>query len=64
MNDDRLTYYTVYDDRTDKVLAFGTAREAAAMLGVTLHTFYCIVIKAGRGQMKKYAVVAESVASE
>ncbi len=58
-------YYTVYDARTDEVLAFGNATQCAATLGcANARIFHSIVSKAWHGKIKKYAVVAEDLDKE
>lgn len=58
-------YYTVYDARTDDVLAFGNAAQCAIMLGcANARIFHSIVSKAWHGKIKKYAVVAEDLDKE
>lgn len=58
-------YYTVYDARTDEVLAFGNAAQCAAMLGcANARIFHSIVSKVWHGRVKKYAVVAEDLDKE
>lgn len=47
-------YYTVYDARTDEVLAFGNATQCAATLGcANARIFHSIVSKAWHGKIKK-----------
>lgn len=58
-------YYTVYDARTDNVLAFGNAVQCAAMLGcANSQTFHAIVSKVQHGKHKKYSVVVEDLDKE
>lgn len=58
-------YYTVYDARTDDVLAFGNAAQCAAMMGcANTRIFHSIVSKTWHGKIKKYAVVAEDLDRE
>ncbi len=58
-------YYTVYDARTDDVLAFGNAVQCAAMLGcASYQTFHSIVSKVQHGKHKKYSVVVEDLDKE
>lgn len=54
-------YYTVYD-RGDNVVAFGTGKEAAAMLGITLGSFYSAVSNWKSGRKKcAYEFVVEAL---
>ena len=57
----RTPYYTVYDNRTDEVLAFGRSEECARQLGVTLGSFYSILSRSRKrgGVGGKYAVTQE-----
>lgn len=58
-------YYTVYDDRTDDVLAFGNAVQCAAMLGcASTQSFRSIASKAQHGKYKKYNVITENLDKE
>ena len=51
-----MKYYTVYDNKTDRVVAFGRAEECTQMLGLkSVACFYSIVSKSHR--RKKYSVV-------
>ncbi len=56
-----MRYLTIYDNRTDDILAFGTAEECAAMLQTTRNRIDKIVSKCRRGPTKHYAVVIERV---
>ena len=58
-------YYTVYDARTDDVLAAGNAVQCAAMLGCpNARTFHSVVSKVRCGRVKKYVVVVEDLDKE
>lgn len=49
--------YTVYNNKTDRpVIVDGTARECAAAMGVSLATFYCIVCRVRKGELKKWYI--------
>lgn len=52
-------YYTVYDAKTDKVLASGSAIECAEALQMGLISFYGMVTRVRKGETKRYAVVSE-----
>lgn len=56
-------YYTIYDNDTDNILAFGRSDECAAMLGITIGSFHSIVSRARNPEAEsKYAVVIERMA--
>ena len=51
-----MIYYTVYDNKTDDVIAFGTAAECAQQLQLSsVDSFYCLVSR----KRKKYTVVKD-----
>lgn len=52
-------YYTVYDSRTDDVLAFGESMQCAKMLGITHASFYSMTSRVRAGKCDKYALVIE-----
>ena len=52
-------YYTVYNTRTDEVIAFGNAEECAAQLDVRMDSFFKMVMKSNRGESKWYTVITE-----
>lgn len=52
-------YYTVYDLKTDEIIASGNAQECAEQLGVTLNTMYKTVMLSKRGKSKKYYVLVD-----
>jgi DNA invertase Pin-like site-specific DNA recombinase len=56
-----IEYYTIYDNRTDEVLAFGTAREIADKLGITRAAVYIRVHKAMTGKTRRWAAVKEPI---
>lgn len=51
-----MKYYTVYDNHTEEVVAFGGSMPCAAALGMSVESFYCLV---SRGGSKKYSIVSE-----
>ena len=54
--------YTVYNAKTDQLLAFGTVDQCVAMLGYSNYThFYSIVSKVAKGVLKKYEILVEEV---
>lgn len=52
--------YTVYLRKTDLPVAFGSARECAVALGLTLGSFYSMVSRVATGRYKKYVVMKEA----
>lgn len=56
-------YYTIYDDRTDQILAFGTAREISDKLGISRKTVYSRIHKALTGKVRRWAVVKEGLST-
>jgi len=54
-------YYTVYDARTDEVLAFGNIVQCADRLGTSAQTMRSIISKVRRGKLKRYSVVVEDL---
>ena len=52
-------YYTVYNTRTDEIIAFGNAEECAAQLDVRMDSFFKMVMKSNRGESKWYTVITE-----
>ena len=53
-------YYTVYDKKTEKVVAFGTARECAKQMNRSLASFYCTVSRNRSGKHHKYDIVSDT----
>lgn len=50
--------YTVYDNRTDKAIIYdGTADECAKAMNRTRASFYCLVDRVSKGQIKRYTVL-------
>ena len=52
--------YTVYDGKTGEVVAFGSSRECAKTLGMTLAAFYSALKGTRVGQYRKYEIVEET----
>lgn len=54
-------YYTVYDNKTDAVVAFGSAQECADKLGMKKESFYYAWSRQKTGRVKggKYHITAE-----
>ncbi len=54
-------YYTVYNNKTDEVVAFGSAKECADKLRLkNVRLFYSYVSKSKSGLIKKYKIVVEN----
>ena len=54
--------YTVYDAKTDRLLAFGTVEECTKALGYkSFSSFYQMVSRFQNGRQKKYYVLKEAV---
>lgn len=53
------TAYTIYDARTDELMACGSAKSCASMLGMSMSTFYTIMHRARHGKQQKYVVLEE-----
>lgn len=55
-------YYTVYDNRTDEVVAFGSAVECTQKLGLKdLRQFYAFCSKTKSGIRRNHSVVVEDL---
>lgn len=59
-----MTWYTVYDARSDEVLAIGTGRECAQVLGVTSSAFYCSLSRMNAGRKCYLTILAEELDDE
>lgn len=53
-------YYTVYDAKTDVIVASGTAVECAKTMDRSLASFYCTVSRNRSGKHHKYSIVIDS----
>ena len=53
-------YYTVWNAKTDELVADGTAAECAAIMGRSRTDFYTMVSRVKRGINKKYVVLVEN----
>ena len=57
-----MKYYTVYLNKTDEIVAFGTAKECAEKLHLAdVEVFYATVSKNKSGILKKYTVVVDEM---
>ena len=59
MRKNKVPYYTVYLNKSDKVVAFGRSEECAAMLGLTMQGFYSILYHCRNCENPMYAVVID-----
>ncbi|WP_294146868.1 hypothetical protein [uncultured Clostridium sp.] len=58
-------YYTVYDERTEEIIAFGNASQCTAILGLkNTRQFHAFVSKTRSGLRKNYKVVIEDDGEE
>lgn len=53
------TYYTIYEKKTEKVVAFGTAKEYAKQMNRSVSSFYCTVSRNRLGKHHKYVIVSD-----
>lgn len=51
--------YFVWRQKDDELMAFGTARECAKMMGIKLGSFYSEVSRTGKGERKYYKISVE-----
>ena len=53
-------YYTIYDNATDEILAFGTAEQCVIKLNMkNKRSFFSMVSHSKSGKIKKYKVVVD-----
>lgn len=52
-------YYTVYLNKDDSVVAYGTAEECAKQMKKSLNGFLSMVSKNTLGKQKKYTIVKD-----
>lgn len=52
-------YYTVYDNRTDEIVATGYADECARQMNRSVSSFYCTVNRNRSGKHRKYIIVVD-----
>ena len=57
-------YYTVYLAKDDSIVAFGTARNCARMLGLTPSRFHQLLSQIRSGKSKKYEFYSEPIDEE
>lgn len=57
-----MKYYTVYDKKTETVVAFGNSKRCTEMMGLpSANSFYSIVHNARIGKNQKWEVVVEEL---
>lgn len=55
-------YYTVYLNSTDEIIAVGDATQCTKQLNRSSEaSFYCLVYRCQKGQVKKYTVLTEPI---
>ena len=55
-------YYTVYSDKKDEIVAFGTSAECCKKLGYKdIEQFYSFVSKTRSGIIKHFSVVVDEI---
>ena len=57
-------YYTVYNEKTDDIVACGTAVECAKAMKRSLASFYCTVSRNRSGKHHKYSIVIDPIGEE
>ena len=56
-----MKYYTVYLKENDEIVVFGTAKECAKILNISLNHFHSIVSKTCKGKRNKYEILIEDI---
>lgn len=56
-----MTWYTVYDRRTEEIIACGPGPKVAQALGMNMDSFYCSVSRSATGKQRKYVYVTEKI---
>ena len=56
-----MRWYTVYDGKTEEVLASGTGPQCAKALHLTIDSFYCAVYRTLAGTQHKYDFYIENI---
>lgn len=54
-----MKHYTVYERKTDEIVAVGTSNECAKRLRLTLASFHSLVSRYNRGIPGKYEFIVE-----
>lgn len=52
-------YYTVYLNKEDSIITFGTAKEYAKQMNRSIDCFYSTVSKSLRKKQNKYTIIVE-----
>lgn len=56
-----MKWYTAYLHRTEKILACGTAKQVAGVLGMTTDSLYCTISRSRNWKNRKYDFVVEEI---
>lgn len=60
-----MRYYAVYERKTDRLLASGSASFCTRQLGLpSVNSFYCLVGRVRSGKNMKYEVLIEDISEE
>lgn len=57
-------YYTVYENKSDSIVAFGNAEDCAKQMHRSLSSFYCTVNRNRKGLHHKYTIVIDKFSSQ
>lgn len=50
-------YYTVYDNKTEEIVAMGLATECARAMRRSVNSFHSMVAKTRHGKNRKYTII-------
>ena len=56
--------YFVWREKTDELVAYGTARECSEKMGIKLSSFYSEVTRTRSGQHKYYKILVENLGGD
>ena len=56
-----MKWYTAYLHRTEEILACGTAKQVAGVLGMTTDSLYCTISRSRNWKNRKYDFVVEEI---
>ena len=60
-----MRYYAIYERKTDRLLASGSAAFCTRQLGIaSIRSFYCMVGRIRSGKIKKYEILIEDISEE
>lgn len=59
-----INYYTVYENKTDLIVAFGNAKDCARQMNRSLSSFYCTVNRNRKGLHHKYTIIIDQYSSQ